>query len=133
VILNKSEQIHKQLWLQVLDTDMKKVRPELLAVFVNSLNNLINLHTDRVAAFTNRVPGFVMLVLIFCGILAIGVAGYNSGLRKQRNFVPISMLLILLFLIFFMIMDLDRPAQGFIKTNQHSIIELQHDLAQNTD
>lgn len=131
-VIIESERIHKQLWLQTLSVNMSKIRPEIFAVFISSLNKVISLHTDRVAAFTNRVPAFVLLVLLLCGVLAIGVTGYNCGLRNQRNFVPVSMLSILLVLVFFMIIDLDRPNHGLIKISQRSMIELKQNLCLNT-
>jgi len=126
-ITAQAGQIQKQLWLQTLSTNIDKIQPKMFTILVDSLNEMISLHTDRTAALINRVPALVLLILLLCSILAIHVIGYNCGLRNQRNFVPAAMLLLLV-LVFLMILDLDSPNQGLIKVNQQSMIMLQKNL-----
>ena len=126
--LAHSEVILGHLWSQTVSIDQKKVTPVIMVLFVNSLNNVIDLHTSRVAAYEIRVPYLILLLLLSCGIMATVVTGYGCGLRNRRNLIPVSMILLLLAIVLLMIVDLNQPKYGFIRVSQQSMINLQQNL-----
>ncbi|MCF6153644.1 MAG: hypothetical protein E3K36_00005 [Candidatus Brocadia sp.] len=124
----KSERLHNQLWLRAVDISKKVSSPMIVSLFLNSLNEMIDLHAKRLDAFENCVPQIVLLLLFICGAMTILVTGYGCGLGNQRNFVPAAMMSVVLVVIILVIMDFDRPREGFIKVSQHSMIRLQQSL-----
>jgi len=54
--------------------------------------------------------------------------GYSAGLSGKRMFAPIVLVSILITLIVFIIIDLDRPKRGLIQVNQSVMIELLNDM-----
>ncbi|MCF6159595.1 MAG: hypothetical protein E3K32_13730 [wastewater metagenome] len=89
---------------------------------------MIDFHDKRMAAFENRVPKMVLILLFTCGTITVLVTGYGCGLGNRRNFVPAAMMSIILVMVILVIMDLDRPEQGFIRVDQQSLIRLQQSL-----
>ena len=51
--------------------------------------------------------------------------GYSAGLTNKRTFAPIVLVSLLITLIVFIIIDLDRPKRGLIQVNQSVMVELQ--------
>lgn len=126
----KSEQIQNQLWSRAIDIskDNRVSSPAIVSLFLSSLNEMIDLHAKRLAAFENRVPQIVLLLLFICGAMTVLVTGYGCGLSERRNLIPAAMMSIILVMVILVIMDLDRPEQGFIKVSQQSLIRLQQSL-----
>ncbi|WKZ18135.1 MAG: hypothetical protein QY310_11930 [Candidatus Jettenia sp. CY-1] len=124
----KSEQLQNQLWLRAVDISKKASSSMIIVLFLNSLNEMIDLHAKRLAAFENRVPQTVLILLFICGTITVLVTGYGCGLGSRRNFVPAAMMSLILAMIILVIMDLDRPQHGFIRVSQQSLIRLQQSL-----
>lgn len=124
----KSEQLHNQLWLRAVDISKKVSSPVMVALFLNSLNEMIDLHDKRLSAFENRIPQMVLLLLFVCGTMTVLVTGYGCGLGNRRNLVPAAMMSIILTMVILVIMDLDLPQRGFIRISQQSMIRLQQSL-----
>lgn len=53
--------------------------------------------------------------------------GYSAGLSGKRMFAPIVLVSILITLIVFIIIDLDRPKRGLIQVNQSVMTQLLND------
>ena len=50
--------------------------------------------------------------------------GYSAGLNGNRVITPITLVSLLITLIVYMIIDLDRPKRGIIQINQNVLSEL---------
>ena len=97
------------------------------AVFVESVNNLIDLDGARKAARQAHVPVEVFGVLFAYQVTAAGVLGYV--LRGARGRMTAGLLLALLTLSFLLIVDIDRPTLGGIVEDQGPMLELRKSLA----
>jgi uncharacterized membrane protein (Fun14 family) len=81
-----------------------------------------------------HVPEVVLILLFVVFISSGGILGYSAGLSGKRVFAPIVLVSLLITLIVFIIIDLDRPKRGLIQVNQEVMIELQdtsHELKAN--
>ena len=90
---------------------------------------MIDQQGKRLAALRNRVPNIVMLALF--GIAAVGTAftGYGSGLEVRRTRLPLYLMALLLSAVLLLILDLDRPAAGFIEVSQQPMIDAAASIA----
>jgi hypothetical protein len=122
-----SERLQDQLWVQAVDLAQKNPTP-VVALFLSSLNETIDLHAKRLAEFRNRVPESVLLLLYLFATVAMLITGYGSGLRTVRCVLPTVAMVVLLSTSLFVIVDLDRPQQGLINVSQESMIRLQQKL-----
>jgi hypothetical protein len=113
-----SEPLHAALWEQAVA--VARSRPDALpvALFVQSLNAVIDDHAKRLTAFEARVPDFVLEMLALFAVVAVVGVGYGCGLAGGRS--PFAMLgfALLLTALALVILDLDQPRQGLITVNQ---------------
>ena len=126
-VLRRSEEIHQQLWKEAVlaaDADPRSVPTGL---FIQSLNEVIDLHAARVmASLRNRMPLTVWVVLFAVGLLSFFTMGYQAGLtRASRS--PATLVLVLSFVsVIWLVVDLDRPGEGFLRVNQQPMIDVQN-------
>lgn len=93
-------------------------------LFATSINQLIDVKTERDIAISNHVPEIVLLGLLFFAALAIGILGYGNGLAATHARYPAIILCIVITISFILIIDLDRPNRGLTKVSQESMIDL---------
>jgi hypothetical protein len=86
------------------------------SVYLNSVNEMIDLDTSRKAARLARVPSEVFAVLFIYLVTTAGVLGYV--LRGVRGRLAAGFLLLLLTLSLSLIVDINRPTLGLIVESQ---------------
>jgi hypothetical protein len=92
--LAKSEELHERLWAQAVAVT-EKDRSPIAAIFVESLNQMIDLHATRVqAGLRSRVPAVIWIVLYVLAILAMEMIGYHAGLANSRRSIAAVALII---------------------------------------
>lgn len=121
--------VQNELWeLAVLATN-DDPRPVTTGAFVNSLNQMIDSQGRRNALLRMHVPE-VVLLLLFTVFLASGsMLGYSSGLSGRRVLAPAVLVSLLIALIVFIIIDLDRPKRGLIQVDQSILLDLKQTVA----
>ena len=93
-------------------------------LFISALNELIDARDERNALLQIHVPEIILFLLFFVIIVNCGFMGYSSGLSLKRAYIPTFMLTLLITLVVFIIIDLDRPTRGLIRVNNQSLIDL---------
>lgn len=120
--------LQSELWkLAILATNVDP-RPVTTGAFVNALNDLIDSQGKRNALLQMHVPEVVLILLSIVFISSGGIMGYSAGLSGQRIFAPILLVSLLITLIVYIIIDLDRPKRGLIQIDQSIMIELLQSL-----
>ncbi|MEJ2548881.1 MAG: DUF4239 domain-containing protein [Gemmatimonadota bacterium] len=122
----RSEEIQEQLW--DLAVRQSGENPESFAtlLFTQSLNEVIDLHEQRVVAgIYDRIPGAILVVLYLVSILAMLTVGYILPKDGARRSVANLALVLAFALVAILIVDLDRPGTGVFTTNQQAMIDLQ--------
>ena len=91
-------------------------------VYIESLNDMIDTHTNRVASLRNRVPTPVMLLQIGGSAIAVAVlAAYLAILG--RSIVTSLLAAAVVIVILFVSSDLDRPQRGLITVPFAALVE----------
>jgi hypothetical protein len=126
--VSRSEELHNQLW-SVAVAVTEKDRSPITGLFVQSLNEMIDLHATRImTGLRSRVPGMIWIVLSLLAILSMVMMGYHSGLANSRRSIVVIGLIIGFALVLFLIADLDRPGQGTLRVSQQAMIDLRHSM-----
>jgi hypothetical protein len=122
----RSEELQDLLWIQANASREKAPNPAFAIQFIQSLNEIISLHTRRViTGFEFRIPNIIWIVLYAITALAASSIGYHSGLTgRSRPLVALAIILAFSAVIL-LIKDLDRPQQGFLKVSQQALVDLQ--------
>jgi hypothetical protein len=126
--ISKSEELHDRLWSQAVAAS-ENDRSPVTALFVQSLNEVIDLHAKRLmVALRSRIPPPIWLALYLVAILSMAAMGYSQGLTSTRR-SPATLALIVAFsVVMLLIVDLDRPGDGVLRVSQQSMTDLQHSM-----
>lgn len=119
----RSAELQEKLWrnaMAVAEEDRSLVPT---ALFIQSLNSVIDSHTKRLSALRNRVPNAVLLSLYTVAAAACAFAGFVSGIGKRPSRFPIYATGILIAGVMLLVIDLDRPGSGFIRVGQEPMID----------
>jgi hypothetical protein len=122
--LARSEKIHNQLWSIVEETVRQGNESDIMALLVSSINEVIDVHSLRLAAVDLRLPEllwFVLYAATMLSFLLVGVANSSDGKRD-----PFAVLLFALayVAVLMIVVDLDRPQQGLLTVSQTALSDL---------
>lgn len=127
--LKQAEAIHGRLWSQtklLVEADMDS---EIRSLFVESLNELIDLHQSRkTVALQYRIPGTVWLVVYLLTALSMLALGYQVGMSGMRRLRGTPVLAASFSLVVLMIADIDRPGEGLMRVSQQPIADVQQSM-----
>ncbi len=117
--------IQNELWSLAISAVNDDPRPVTTGAFIKSLNDVIDSQGKRNALLQMHVPEVVLALLFVVFVSSGGILGYSGGLSGKRVIAPIVLVSLLITLIVFIIIDLDRPKRGLIQVNQGVMLELQ--------
>ena len=128
-----TESLQVQLWSRADLLAEKYPSSNPVALFVQALNDTIDLHARRLVVQDDHVPPTVLAVLFLATIAAMALVGYGCGLFGRRNFVVTTLLTVIVAAVTFVILDLDRPRRGFLRVSQESMQNLQKELRRSAE
>lgn len=132
-LLPESGMLQSQLWSQAEATAAKD-RSVITGLFVQSLNQMIDLHATRLmVGLRSRIPLMIWGALYSVALLAMATMGYQEGLSGTRRSIASLAVVIIFSIVMFLIVDLDRPLEGQLRTSQQSLIDLQQSMAADVD
>jgi hypothetical protein len=130
-LLVESQQIHRQVWDMAVKNARKDMNSDVAALYIESLNALIDIHTTRTAiALHAQIPTGIWLILY--GLIMVGMmeVGYQTAISgSTRRFLAASSLALSFALVVALIAALDNT-QGAILAPQGPMIELQATMSQ---
>jgi hypothetical protein len=128
--LSKSVELQGQLWSQTTAVAAQDSRSIVTGIFIQSLNQMIDLHSRRVmVGLQSRIPAVIWAVLYFVAILTMATMGYQEGLVGTRRSLASLAVVITFSVVMFLIVDLDRPMEGLLRVSQQTMLDLQRSMA----
>ncbi|HZS17262.1 MAG TPA: hypothetical protein VFA51_04945 [Candidatus Udaeobacter sp.] len=125
----QSENIQNELWAQATAVAEKNPNSIVVGLFVQSLNQVIDLHAERVqASLRSRIPGAIWVGLFAVAALSLAVMGYHAGMVGTRRSLAILAVAITFSVVIELIADLDRPQEGVLKVSQQALLDLQKSM-----
>jgi Protein of unknown function (DUF4239) len=122
---SRAKRLQEDLWLDAA-TVVEKDRSAITAVYLNSLNETIDLHEKRVAAFENRIPQPVWLLIIIVSLIAVFTRGSTL---TSRFWLTLILVPITIAIVVALIADLDTPSRGLIRLDQRALERLKADIS----
>jgi hypothetical protein len=124
----KEDGIQRQLW--GLAGNALKGAPQDSAprLYVETLNEMIDQQTVRVAALNNRIPNAVLALEVLGTAIAFGLLALYTALHGRGAttvFLAGALVTVLLLVIF----DLDRPTRGLIRVPDAPLVALRASMA----
>jgi hypothetical protein len=85
---------------------------------------MIDSQAKRLAALRNQIPTVVLLMVLAVTITSSALAGYAGAIEKRPTRVPIYATGLILWMMIYVILDLDRPNVGLIKISQQPMFDV---------
>lgn len=128
--IRRSGQLQDLMWTHaaaLAQADLQN--PELVALFVASLNEMFDMQTKRITvSVIYSMPTAMGIALLVLTLLAMLEVGYLLGLSDRANWLLVVMLTLALALVITLIADLDRSPTGgggLIKVELQPMTDLQ--------
>jgi hypothetical protein len=123
--IDRSVVLQNEIWSIGEDVARTTDQGDLVSLFLDSTNQVIDLHESRiVAGIYARVPETVLLLLLVGSALTLGMVGYSAGLTLRRGVLSAIVLAITLGAVLTLVVDLDRPRDGFLTVSQQPILDV---------
>ena len=113
--------LQRELWRVAGDAVRADPTGTAPRLYIETLNAMIDSHTDRVTSLRNRVPTTVVLLQVFGSAIAIGVLALYLALLG-RGLLTSLVAATLVILIVFISFDLDRPDRGLITVPDRPLV-----------
>jgi hypothetical protein len=125
----RSVELQTEMWAITQKLAREHGDLPVVAIFVDSLNETIDLHESRITAgLYSRVPPTVIWFLAAGVVFSVGMVGYNAGLTERRSMISAIVLAVALSAVLGLVVDLDRPSGGLIRTNQQPLVDLRNSI-----
>ena len=124
-LLTKTARSQTTLWGFARRAAEANPNPVTSGLFIQSLNEVFDAFGRRVAALDRHVPEMVLLLLYGTFVMAGAIVGFASGAGGHRPSMASYIMIVLMVVLVFIILDLDRPRRGVIEVSQKSLYDLQ--------
>ena len=94
-------------------------------MFVQATNDLIDSFGRRDAAIHRRVPEVVLILLLGTFLITSGIVGFSGGVTGRRPPLVSFAMVVLIVMLVFVILDVDRPIRGLITVSEKNLRDLQ--------
>ena len=109
------------LWALAGDALKRAPNASAPRLYVETLNEMIDAHTTRVAALDNRIPAPVLWLQILASAMALGVLGMFLA-SHDRGVLMALLAAVLVTVMLLVIFDLDRPHRGMITISDAPLV-----------
>jgi hypothetical protein len=127
--IRQSEALQNRIWAHAVALSRDNPDSIVVGLFVQSLNEVIDLHAKRITAgIRNRIPGVIWLALFAVAAMSLGAMGYHSGLVRTSRSLAIVAVGVTFTVVIGLVADLDKPREGFLTVSQQPLIDLRESM-----
>jgi len=106
-------ELQRRLWALAAQALAEAPQASAPRLYVETLNDMIDMQTVRVAALNNRVPGAVLALEVIFAAAALALLAFYLALLG-RGVLPVLLAAVLIGCLLLVTFDLDRPTRGLI-------------------
>jgi len=114
--MTRSAALQEELWAIAADAGNRS-SSFTTGLFIQSLNEMIDLDAIRITANRNRIPDGIWLMFGLVTVFSMGAMGFQFGLTGARSWAVIIMLVVVFTTVITMIADLDRSQGGLLRVS----------------
>jgi hypothetical protein len=120
-----SDRIQRRLWRMAVVNARKDMNSDVAALSIESLNEVTNIHAERVAlGLQVRVPTPIWVMLFSFMVLAMIGVGYQTAIAESRRSWVMLTLVVSFALVIALIAELDRPQARYLRVPQQPLADL---------
>jgi hypothetical protein len=125
----RSEAIQVELWKLASGVAEKNPQSITVGLFIQTLNDLIDLHAKRVlVGMRSRIPVVIWIGVYGMALLGMAAVGYLSGLSATRRSPVMGALILSFSIVLILIADLDRGQEGLLRIGQQAMVDVQKSM-----
>jgi hypothetical protein len=128
----RSEEIHGELWSIVEDNVRQGRESDIMALYADSINEVIDVHTLRLTAVDLRLPRLLGIVLYAATILSFLLVGVASSADGKRDPLTIVLFALAFVAVLMLVVDLDRAQEGLLTVSQTALSDLLQQMTTTT-
>lgn len=122
--LARSEEIHNELWA-IMEEDVRGgSESAITGLTVSSVNDVIDVHSERVFVANLRLPQILGLLLVVAMVLSFLLVGQASSSDRKRDTAAMVLFALAFAAVLIVIVDLDRPQDGLLTVPQTAMTDL---------
>lgn len=129
-LVNNAKDIQDRIW--AVASVMANYREPQQNTYFQSLTAAVieigTLRNERRYAIENQIPSSVIALLVVITLQAAALAGFAFGANNRRLLLALIGFPLLLSLVIYTILDLDRPMHGWIIADQAPMLALEASL-----
>ena len=129
-IVLQSNEVLDEIWRLAAEAAGVEPNPVTTGLFIQAVNEVIDSYGSRDAELNRHVPETVLFLLLVTLVMTASLVGYGSGVSGHRASLSTHVLYLLIVLMVFLIIDLDRPRRGLIEVSQQSMLDLQTSISE---
>jgi len=131
-MLRDTVKLQNLLWQQASKAVELDDRAATTGLYVQALNGMIDSYGLRSAALDRHVPEMALFLLFLTFLMVSLIVGTTSGVAGTRPPAAMLIMVVLIVILSFLIIDLDRPRRGLIEIDQSSMSDLLPSVAPST-
>ncbi len=115
--------LHRELWRlagEALEESPQDSAPRL---YVETLNEMIDMQTVRVAGLNNRVPSAVLVIEVFGAAIGLGLLAMYLAILS-RGVAAVVLAAVFVSVLLLITFDLDRPTRGVVTVPDAPLVAL---------
>ncbi len=122
------ETLQDKMWAHAVELSKAERSSVIDGLFINSLNQMIDLQTSRITTACYRLPKIIWYAIFIITFISMFMVGYQTGLSGKSNLKGDLMLALMFSTVLFLMVDLDRATEGYFRLSQKPMFELQQKL-----
>lgn len=122
--VRQSIELQNSLWREAVAASATDAHSTPIGLYVQALNDMIDMHEKRLTALGNHVPETVVLLLYLIALTATGFTGYGAGLAGDGERGSKLVMAVLIATVLILVIDLDRPYRGLVTVSQRPMLDL---------
>ena len=127
-VIAEEDVLQRRLWALAGEALAGAPRDSAPRLYVETLNDMIDQQTVRVAALNNRIPNEVLALEIFGAAFAFGLLALYTAMHG-RGATTVILAGVLVTMLLLVVLDLDRPTRGLIRVPDTPLVALRASMA----
>jgi len=117
-ISSRSDELQAKIWSHAA-TAAREDRSTVMATFIMSLNEMIDINTKRMAVIVqHRITDWIWISLFVLLVIGVSVLGFQSGLHSRSRSAIVIGPTMAFAIVFVVTVSLDRPGSGMFYVDQ---------------
>lgn len=124
-LVRDAEAVQRQVWKTAsVSANYNEQSGAEFSMLAGAINDVAEIADERQYTIDNQVPSPVIWLMIVVALPAAAMGGYAFGARRRRNWLALAGFALMITLVVYNILDLDRPSRGWILIDQAPMLAL---------